>query len=252
MVQKARLGDVLLDKGVITEKQLAAALEEQKAKGGFLGQILIEKGFASSEDITHAMGELTTTKSEEGSKWGDALVAGGLITPEQLQKAQEKQAKTHQHLSQILAELGYVTPEQIAQAIGRHWDVPYVSLTGQSPNPEVMQLLTEDIMRRYTLVPLELRGDVLVIAMSDPLNILAIDEVKLLTNCQIDIRIATERDISLLVDKQYSIKTVAKEAVLGMKSDDLTESLKQKEAAYGGRMGEGGPRHGWPQISLGR
>jgi len=226
MPEKARLGDVLVSKGFITKEQLQEALEEQKKKGGFLGQVLIDKGLVSSIDITKAMGEVSV-KVEEEDELGKALIADKLITEDQLKKAQEKQKTTHEHLTKILSDLKFMAPEQIAEAIGKIWNIPYISLADHEPRPDMMQLIPEDLLKRHQIVPIKLEGKKLVIAMTDPLNILAIDEVRLVSDYQIEIMVATERDISLVLDKYFSIQRVAKEALLGIKMDEV--GLPQKE-----------------------
>lgn len=229
MVEKARLGDVLVAKGVVTQKQLDEALQLQKKKGGFLGQILLQQGFVSSAELTRAVGEVSV-KVDEESKLGQALLSENILTPEQLQKALDKQKTTHQPLGRLLIDMEFANPEEIAKAIGKYWHIPYVALSKEEPPAELMQLLPEEFMRRYQLVPAKLKGDTLIVAMVDPLNILAIDEIKLLTNYQVDIRVTTGRDISLILDKNFSIQRVAKEALLGMKIDDLKMPLERETA----------------------
>jgi len=230
MVEKARLGDVLVAKGVITQKQLGEALQLQKKKGGFLGQILLQQGVVSSAELTRAVGEVSV-KVDEESKLGKALLSENILTPEQLQKALDKQKTTHQPLAGLLIDMEFAKPEQIAKAIGKYWNIPYVALSKEEPQSELMQLLPEEFMRRYQLAPLKLKGNTLMVAMVDPLNILAIDEIKLLTNYQVEIRVTTGRDISLVLDKNFSIQRVAKEALLGMKVEDLKAPLEQETAA---------------------
>jgi len=225
MVEKARIGDVLVARGVITQDQLKQVLAEQKKKGGFLGQLLVEKGFCSTAEITQAMGELSV-KTEEDATISKALIEDGLLSAEQLEVAKQRQKETHQRIFKVIADLGYATPEKVAQTLGKHWGVKYMSLTDAEPKADTMQLLPEEIMRRYMLVPVDRDGDTLVVAMVDPLNIMALDEIRLLTNSQVDMRIATERDISLLIDKHFSIQRVAKEAILGMKLEDIKAPLK--------------------------
>jgi len=227
MAAKAKLGELLISKGLITPAQLEEALEAQKKEGGFLGQILIKKKLVSSSDITRVMGEVSS-KIDEEEKLGKDLVAEGIITEAQLKKAQEKQKVTHERLPKLLSSLGFAPSEVIAKAIGKYWGINYISLVDYDVKSEVIQLIPEDVMRKNKLVPIRLEGNTLFIAMADPLNILAIDEVRLLTNHQINTMVTTERDVSLILDKFFNIQRVAKEALLGMKMDELeTEVLKE-------------------------
>ncbi|GAG43090.1 unnamed protein product, partial [marine sediment metagenome] len=175
-----------------------------------MGQILIEKNLVSSTDIARAMGELTT-KAEEEEMLGESLVADKIITGEQLKKAREKQKTAHQRLTKTLTSLGFVRPEEIAKQIGKYWGISYISLTDFKPNPDIMQMIPEDFMRRHQLIPIKLEGNTLVVAMSDPLNIIAIDEIRLLTNYQVEIMVTTEKEISLVLNRYFTIQKVARE-----------------------------------------
>jgi type IV pilus assembly protein PilB len=229
MSPKMKIGEILVSKGLITREQLEEALQEQKERGGFLGQLLIEKGLVTAADVERAIKELAIEVEKEDG-FGTFLVNNKIISQDQLREARQKQKVTHQRLVKIVSSLGFSTSQEMAQAISKFWDIPYVSLTDYEPNPDLMQLVPENIMRRHEVIPVKREGTTLVVAMVDPLDILAVDEIRLLTNYQIDIAVATEKDISLTLDRYFSIKRVAKEALLGMKLDEL-QKQPPKEAA---------------------
>ena len=235
------MGEALIAKGLLNKGQLDEALEDQKKRGGFLGQILIEKGYVSSSEIRRTVGELSTQAGVE-YKLAQALVSEKIVTPEQLEKAREKQKSHHQHLTEILVDLNFIKPVDIAKTIGKLWNIPFIPLSEKDVSKEALQLLSEDTMRRHLMIPVRIEDNTLVLAMADPLNIVAVDEVRLMTNYQVKVNIATERDITLILDKYFNIKRSAKEALLGMKIDDLKAPLKKEaEAAKAVHKLDAGP-----------
>jgi len=241
MAGRLRLGEALIAKGLLNKRQLDEALEDQKKRGGFLGQILIEKGYVSSSEIRRTVGELSTQAGVE-YKLAQALVSEKIITPEQLEKAREKQKSTHQHLTDTLIDLDFITPVDIAKTIGKLWNIPFISLSEKDISNEALQLLSEEMMRRHFMIPVRIEDNTLVLAMADPLNIVAVDEVRLMTNYQVKVTIATERDITLILDKYFNIQRTAKEALLGMKIDDLKAPLeKEIEAEQAVHQLDAGP-----------
>src|SRR5881227_2482079 len=108
---------------------------------------------------------------------GDVLVAQKLITVEQLRTALEAQTRRGRRLGRLLVELGFLTDEQVAQALARQLSLRYVDLAQFNFNPSVVHKLPESAARRFRSVPLEERGNTIVVGMADPTDLFAFDEL---------------------------------------------------------------------------
>jgi type IV pilus assembly protein PilB len=138
-------------------------------------------------------------------KLGPLLVNKNIISAEQLQKAIEKQKDSGEQLASALVQLGFVKEEGLLSFLSRHYEIPSLNLHNYTLKPEVIKLIPPDLAYKYLIFPLSLRGTTLLIAMADPSNIFAIDDVKFLTGYRIEVCAATETTIRKLLDEQYDL-----------------------------------------------
>jgi len=138
-------------------------------------------------------------------KLGDLLIEKGYITPEQLQAALKEQLSTGKRLGSTLVEKGLITDEQLTTTVSERLSIPKVSLSSMVIHPHVIQRVNVEMARRYTLIPIFYIGNTLTIAMADPLNIIAIDQVKYQTGCEIKRAIAAGSEIKASIEKYYSV-----------------------------------------------
>ncbi|MBU4343315.1 MAG: hypothetical protein KJ902_00360 [Candidatus Omnitrophica bacterium] len=136
-----QLGQLLMERKVIDEKQLSHALEVQKEKGGLIGHILVE--------------------------------------------------------------LGYATEEAIAQAITTQYGFPYLPLKNYDIDVEIVKMVPKNVALQFCLIPIDKIGTNLTIAMSDPLNVLAIEDIELISGLCVQIFVSTETDIKKAIGKYY-------------------------------------------------
>lgn len=165
-------------------------------------------------------------------KLGELLLYNGKITKEQLDKALEKQRQSHKKIGEILVEEGYVTDKDIIEVLEFQLGFPHVDLNTFVINPEVISLVPEHIARRYDLIPVDKKGDLLIVAMADPLNIYAIDDLKLYTKYDIQPVISTRESIIKNIDKFYRQRTtekVIKEFVESYDEDDADDYEDQEQ-----------------------
>lgn len=165
-------------------------------------------------------------------KLGELLLYNGKITKEQLDKALEKQRQSHKKIGEILVEEGYVTDKDIIEVLEFQLGFPHVDLNTFVINPEVISLVPEHIARRYDLIPVDKKGDLLIVAMADPLNIYAIDDLKLYTKYDIQPVISTRESIIKNIDKFYRQRTtekVIKEFVESYDEDDAEDYEDQEQ-----------------------
>ena len=137
---------------------------------------------------------------------GELLIERGIINRKQLEHALKVQKDKGGLIGQILVALGHSTEEEIAQAITVQYGFPYLPLKGYEIDPEVIDLIPEHVTRQYGLIPIDKIGDTLTIAMSNPLNIQAIEDIELLTNCSAQVFVSTLTDLTEAINRYYTKK----------------------------------------------
>ena len=158
---------------------------------------------------------------------GEILRDEGLISEQQLQAALEKQ-KTEKGLriGEVLVALGAVTAEDVAQAIWQQRQIPYVDLDNYALDPKVIELVPEKIARAYLALPIFKIGNALTVAMADPLNVIAVDDLRSKTGCEIETVISTEEKIVRCLENYYRM------------DESITQLIG--DVARGGSEGGGG------------
>lgn len=135
---------------------------------------------------------------------GDLLLEGGLISKEQLDEALEIQKKTGEKLGQILLNHDYVTQQDIIKVLEFQLGIPHVELETYDIDPSACMFVSESLAKRYDLIPIQIDNGVLIVAMSDPLNVFAIDDIKIYSGMEVQPVLATLKDINKAIDKYYS------------------------------------------------
>ncbi|MFH1202634.1 MAG: hypothetical protein V1674_07140 [Candidatus Omnitrophota bacterium] len=136
-----QLGELLIERAIINQKQLEKALEMQKEKGGLIGEILVELGFAKEEDIAHA----------------------------------------------LTAQYGF----------------PYLPLGNYEIDYDTARIINENIARQYCLICIDKLGNNITLAMSNPLNSDAIEDIEMITGSKVQIFVSTASDIKKAIDRCY-------------------------------------------------
>ena len=137
---------------------------------------------------------------------GELLLEKGVINKKQLDKSLQIQKEKGGLLGQILVTLGYATEEEIAQAITIQYGLPYLPLSDYEIDPESVKLVSEQVARQYGLIVIDKIGDTLTLAMSNPLNIQAIEDVEFATKCKVQSFVSTLSDVNKTIDKYYGTK----------------------------------------------
>jgi len=231
MPEKPKLGEILITCGLITQEQLDIALKEQAQKGGYLGQILVNKGFVSSSDISRVL-QQASPKIKQWDGLAKTLMIENIITQEQLDQAATKSNLTKQSIDKTLIELGYVTEAAVASALARYLDIPYVKLSDLEIDPKVAHLLPISLIRRYRMIPVRVEGNALFLAMSDPLDIDALEEVRLVSKYKIKQMVAAEKDVLQAIEQHFNIQQMAKQMLSDLPS---IESELEKEILTSGK-----------------
>jgi type IV pilus assembly protein PilB len=134
---------------------------------------------------------------------GDLLVEYGLINHEQLEEALNKQRDSGEKLGKILIELGFVTKQNINEILEFQLGIPYVNLREYIIDTRATQLVNESFVKKHHLIPIRLREKDLYVAMEDPLNIIAIDDIGLITDKNVIPMLTSEEQIIEAIDLYY-------------------------------------------------
>lgn len=145
----------------------------------------------------------TATSRPEKLRLGDVLVQQRLISQEQLKQTLELQRSTGKKVGRLLIETGIITEELLANGLARQLRIPFVNLKTFPFRTEIVKLLAETNARRFKAVVLEDKGDQLLVAMSDPLDLFAFDELTRILKRNIAIAAAPESQLTLAFDKLY-------------------------------------------------
>jgi type IV pilus assembly protein PilB len=127
---------------------------------------------------------------------GNVLLARRAITEDQLRQAVEIKRESRGQLGRILVDMGAVSKRELARGVAQQWDLPFAELSDGSCNPEVARLIPAALAQRYGVIAIDRTPDRVVVAMADPVNVVAIDDVRLLTGLDVDIVVASADDIT--------------------------------------------------------
>lgn len=166
-------------------------------------------------------------------KLGDLLVETGAITQEQLERALKKQKKTNLKLGETLVDEGIISEDDIAVALSRQLNLEIVDLQTTNIDPKVATLVPVSILKKYTMIPFAYSEDnmnILRVAMENPLDTYAQEDISIITNYQVEPVVATTRSIMLAIDKYHgqadvksALKRYAQEKKLEVEEDEQEE-----------------------------
>jgi type IV pilus assembly protein PilB len=161
---------------------------------------------------------------------GEILLKESLITQEQLQKALEFQRSNGGKLGSCLTRLGFITDDDITGVLSRQYGVPSINLKFYEIDPNVIKLIPQDTALRYQVIPLSRVGSVLTIAMMDPTNVFAMDDIKFMTGFNVEPVVASESAIGEAISRFYGGSDAESEELSKMMKD-LVEDEELELAA---------------------
>jgi type IV pilus assembly protein PilB len=165
----------------------------------------------------------------EKRRLGDILIQAGMITPDQLAAAIEVQKQTKDRLGKVLIQLGFISEENLIKTLAHQLKINYVNLKEEKLDPSLAQLIPDKVARRHMVVPLARMGQVLMVAMADPLNIFALDDLAFKTGLEIEPVIASEKDILFALDQVYGTSLVDRIESTGEDLQSYTAPEEEKE-----------------------
>jgi type IV pilus assembly protein PilB len=137
---------------------------------------------------------------------GELLLDRGIINQSQLDQGLDFQREKGGLIGEILVELGFVKEDDIAQSLTAQYGFPYLPLGNYDVDTDITNIIPGRVARQYLLVPIDKIGNNLTLAMSNPLNIQAIEDVELLSGCSVQAFVSTSSDIKRAIEKYYKDK----------------------------------------------
>jgi type IV pilus assembly protein PilB len=134
---------------------------------------------------------------------GEVLLERGVIDRKKLDEALAHQKEHGGLLGQVLIKMGYAKEEEIALALTAQYGFPYLPLENYEIDSVLSELVPERVARQYCLIPVDRIGNALTLAMADPSNVKAIEEVELLTKCVVQTFVSTPTEIEKAIGKHY-------------------------------------------------
>jgi type IV pilus assembly protein PilB len=169
---------------------------------------------------------------EEKKTFGDFLVRSGVITADQLKKALQEQRRAGERLEQTLVRLKYAEANRVFHFLAEYSDLPFVDLDTYMIDDKVVHLIPEELARRHRLIPLFKIGTTLTVAMDNPLNIHALDEIKSKTKTDVEIAISTEEKIKRAIDQHYGFSVTQLQKSLEHYAKGSGEEVSPEASEY--------------------
>jgi type IV pilus assembly protein PilB len=163
------------------------------------------------------------------NRLGELLVRNELINAQQLNQALDDQKLNGGRLGTCLVRLGFVKEEELSAFLSKQYGVPSINLNDFEIDPDVVRHVPPEISQKYQIVPVNRAGSTLIVAMNDPSNLFAIDDLKFMTGFNIEVVVATESAIKAAIDKYYDQSATLADVMEDLEDIDL-EIVDEDEA----------------------
>jgi type IV pilus assembly protein PilB len=175
------------------------------------------------------------------SRLGELLLRDQIISPEQLQRAQEESKKSGERLGNTLIKVGAIQEDDLTQFLSKQYGVPAINLAEFDIDREVIKLVPREVVERHRVIPVNRAGSSLIIALADPSNILAIDDLKFVTGYNIEVVVASDVSITQAIEKYYQqqaeldinqvMNEIQENVEIGSSAEDDFNALDLEKAA---------------------
>lgn len=184
-----RLGELLIEHGILNEAQLLEALSAQRRDRKFLGEIIVELGYLTKEKLDSALAQ------QYGSKLGEILISKKLISFEQLQNVIDEQKNSILSLGELLVNKGFVTESELIEGLAEQYHLLYVKLSDYEIDPEAIAKVPLDALKKYCVFPVKIEDNMLVVATTNPEDVIAEADLKFLSGMYIKFVLASKSEL---------------------------------------------------------
>ena len=166
------------------------------------------------------------------NRLGELLVREKLISLQQLRKAQQDQQKSGGNLSHALAKLGYISDSDITGFLSNQYRLPAIDLAEYEIEPDIIKLVSRDVCDKHKILPVSRSGSSLIVAMADPTNLHALDDIKFLTGFNVEPVIASETAITEAIERYFSAGPSYEEVMADfeLEDDDIDFTSEEEES----------------------
>lgn len=189
-----KLGEMLVENGLLTESQLLEALQTQNRERKLLGEIIVQQGYTTKEKLDAALAR------QYGSKLGEILINKGLIAFDQLLQSFEEQKNSSKSVGEILIDKGFVKESDLMEGLSKQYNIPYVKLSNYEINPDAVSKIPLDALKKYCVFPVNVEDNMLVVATSNPEDFIAESDLRFLSGMYIKFVLASRSDILSFLD----------------------------------------------------
>src|SRR5690242_10097762 len=160
---------------------------------------------------------------------GELLVRENLISVQQLRKAQEEQQKSGSRIGTALIKSGAIEESKLTDFLSKQYGVPAINLRDFDIDLEIIKLVPKEVAEKHLVIPVNRAGPSLIVAMCDPSNIYAVDDLKFLTGYNIESVVASEVSIREAIERYYAEKGPSLEDLVGQVADDIEVAKEEDE-----------------------
>lgn len=154
-------------------------------------------------------------------KLGELLIDSGLLNQQQLDSALAVQRKTGERLGKVLLNLEYISEQAMIEVLEFQLGIPHIDLTIQQIHRETAMLIPVSLAERYQAIPIQLKNRKLLVAMVDPTNFYAIDDIRMISGYDVEPIIATEKDVLRAIREIYGVRDLVEKAVNRLKPEEI-------------------------------
>ncbi len=152
---------------------------------------------------------------------GDLLIRENVLAPRDLERAKEDQRKNGGRLGEALVRLGLIQEEELTRLLSKQYGVPSVDLSNFEIDPEVVKVVPEELVQKYRIMPINRVGSTLIVAVEDPANMFAVDDIKFLTGYNVEMVLASPSAIKEAIDRHYDASATMLDVMSNFDLDEL-------------------------------
>jgi len=172
---------------------------------------------------------MASTVKRSEKRLGQILVDQGVISEDQLEQALDEHAESQKKIGDILIDLNLATLEQVIEAMGMQHGLQYLRLSEYEIDPEVIGSISEEMARKYQIIPVDRTNNTLTVALADPANIFLLDDIKLRTKMEIIPLISLQSDIQAAIEKYYGDNDALEDMMKDFGDGEDVELLQKQE-----------------------
>ena len=225
-----KIGEILIEEGLINETQLQEAYQAQSASPTYkpIGQILVDQKLITQKQINYLL-----DCNYKRARLGDILVRSGVITQDLVDIALSKQKESGVRLGEELVKLNFISEEEMKQVLSTQLNIPYVNLDDMKIDRSLVKLINKNYALHNHVVPIAKQNDTMTLAMADPTCTWLVDELEAMTGLAVNVVTSTSSAIKSAFSRLYEQKELsdngAEFEMIEEESEKITESEPQKE-----------------------